>query len=409
MLRSYFKIALCSLRRRPGYTTLNLIGLGVGMACCLLIGLYVQNELSYDRFHPESDRTVRVVQRTEDGGLAKIGDGIMPILTGQIPQVERAVQVMKGYNTPQLTYEDGDAVKRFEEEHFLFADTTFFDVFSGFELRRGNPSTALSRPGTVVLTPEAARRYFGNANPMGKTLRRDDTDQTLTVTGVLEPLPATSHLQFDFVSSMGTFLAGIGYPASFQSDSFWFPMAWTYVQLHPDTDRAAVEQALTEAVASNRREEVSARYTPSLQPLTNIHLYSNLSSEPRGQGSITQVYVFGSIALFVLLIALVNFVNLSTARAAERAKEVGVRKSIGAPQGTLIRQFLGESLLLSVGGAALALILVQAALPVFVAILGKEIGVGIWTNAWLWGGCRSGGADCGRGRRELSRLRTVAV
>jgi putative ABC transport system permease protein len=387
MLLTHLITALRSLRRRPGYTALNLVGLAVGMACCLLIGLYVQNELSYDRFHPESERIVRIVQHTDDGGMASIGDGIMPILQHEIPQVEQSVQVIRSYSDEKIAHKRANSVTRFEESGLAFVDSTFFDVFAGFELRRGNPSTVLQKPGSVVLTPETARRYFGDANPMGKTLVREDADdQVLTVTGVLEPVPSNSHLQFDFVTSMGTFFAGNGRPADFQSDSFWYPMAWTYARLQPGVDRAAVEQQITEAVASRRRAEVAAKYAPTLQPISSIHLYSNLSGDPQGRGSITQIYVFGAIALFVLLIAAVNFVNLATARAAERATEVGVRKSIGAQRDQLIGQFLGESVLLSVGGAAGGLLLTQAALPVFTALLGKGLAVGLWSNGLLWAG-----------------------
>ena len=387
MLSNYLRIALRSLRRRPGYAALNLAGLAVGMACCLLIGLYIQNELSYDRFHPQSDRTVRIVQRTDGGGMATIGDGIMPILQSDLPQVERAVQVIRSWNPEQVTEAKGKGARRFEEDGFLFADSTFFDVFAGFELRQGHRETALNRPGTVVLTPEAADRYFGDEDPMRQTLIREDADnQVLTVTGVVEPIPANSHLQFDLLTNFGTFFSGNGYPSAFQSDSFWFPLAWTYARLQPGADRTAVEQQIRETVASKRRPEVAAKYTPTLQPLTSIHLYSSLSGEPRGQGSILQVYVFGAIALFVLLIAAVNFVNLATARATDRSVEVGVRKSIGAQRGQLVGQFLGEATLLSVGAAALALVLTQAALPVFTGILGKDFAVGLWANEWLWGG-----------------------
>jgi putative ABC transport system permease protein len=388
MLRTYLLIALRSLRRRPGYAALNLVGLAVGMACCLLIGLYVQNEFSYDRFHPDADRTVRVVQQTADGGgIASIGDGIMPILRNDIPQVEQAAQVIRSWNPQQVARGEGQDAIRFEEDGFMYADSTFFDVFGGFELQRGDPTTALHRPGTVILSPDAARRYFGDEDPMGKTLIREDANnQVLEVTGILEPIPANSHLQFDLLTSFQTYLAGNGYPADLQSDSFWWPLAWTYARLQPGADRTAIAQQLNEIIAPQRRPEVAERYTQALQPLTDIHLYSNLSGDPRGQGSITQVYVFGAIALFVLLIAAVNFVNLATARATERATEVGVRKSIGAQRGQLVRQFLGESVLLSVGAAVIALLLTQAALPVFAAILGKTLAVGLWANPWLWAG-----------------------
>jgi putative ABC transport system permease protein len=387
MLRNYLTIALRGLRRRPGYAALNLIGLAVGMACCLLIGLYVQNELSYDRFHPDAERTVRIVQRTDDGGIASIGDGIMPILQNDIPQVEQAVQVIRSWNAQQIARGEGQSATRFEEDGFIYADSTFFDVFGGFGLQRGDPATALHRPGTVILSPDAARRYFGDEDPLGQTLIREDAGgQVLTVTGILKPIPSNSHLQFDLLTSFQTYLVGNGYPATFQSDSFWFPLAWTYARLQPGADRAAIARQINEIIAPQRRPEVAARYTQALQPLTDIHLYSNLSGDPRGQGSILQVYVFGAIALFVLLIAAVNFINLATARATERSTEVGVRKSIGAQQGQLMRQFLGESVLLSLGGAAAAVLLTQAALPVFTSILGKELAVGMWLNGGLWAG-----------------------
>ena len=381
MLRNYLTIALRSLRRRPGYAGLNLVGLGVGMACCLLIGLYVQNELSYDRFHPEHERIVRLAQQSDDGGLAWIGDAALPILQNEIPQVETVVRLDR--RTEQVAYEDGGTVKRFEEQRFFAADSTFFEVFGGFRLQSGDPQTALRRPGTVVLTPETARRYFGEEDPIGKTLRLEDQGQQegatpLTVTGVLEPVPANSHVQFDLVSNYRTFIAGsIG--------SYWVPRAWTYALLKPGADRKAAQELVRDVIAAERRPEVAARFTPVLQPITDIHLHSNLGGEPAGQGSILQVTIFAAIALFILLIAAVNFINLATARATERSTEVGVRKAVGAQKTQLIRQFLGESVLLSVGGVLIALALTQAALPVFAAILDMEFAVGIWTNGVLWG------------------------
>lgn len=390
MLRNDLVTAFRSLRRRPGYTALNLIGLAVGMACCLLIGLYVQNELSYDRFHPDADRIVRIVQATDDGGQSQFGDGVVPILQTEIPGVETVVQVHKA-SAPEViaraatTGPSSRAVSRFEEENLFFADTTFFDVFAGFELQRGDPATALRTPGSVVLTPETARRYFGDEDPMGQTLIREDVNnQSLTVTGIMKPIPATSHLQFDLLTNFGTFFTGLGYPATAMSRSFFYPLAWTYARLQPSVDRAEVEQQIIAAVGEQRSPEMAARYTPALQPLTRIHLFSSLDGEPTGQGSILQVYVFGAIAVFVLLIAAVNFVNLATARATERSMEIGVRKSVGASQPQLIRQFLGESVLLSTGAAGLALLLTQALLPAFTSILGKTFAVDLWSNGGLW-------------------------
>lgn len=384
MFWNYLRIAFRSLRRRSGYATLNLVGLAVGMACCLLIGLYVQNELSYDRSHPNADRIVRVAQETKDGGLAWIGDAILPILNDRMPQVEKTVRVTRA--SRQIAHERGGTVRRFEEDGFFYADTTFFEVFSGFTLQKGNPKTALDQPGTVVLTPEVARRYFGDEDPMGQTLQLENRGQILTVTGVLEPIPSNSHLQPDLVSGFGTFFSGIGRPANYRSNSFWWPKAWTYALLKPGANRGAVERQLSGVVESERQDETASKYETALQPLTSLHLRSNLEGEPRGQGSITQVYVFGTIALFVLLIAAVNFINLATARAADRATEVGVRKAIGARRGQLIGQFLGEAMLLSVGAAAGGVLLVQATLPAFTNVLGRELAVGIWENKEFWAG-----------------------
>jgi hypothetical protein len=278
MLWNYLRIAFRSLRRRSGYATLNLVGLAVGMACCLLIGLYVQNELSYDRFHSEADRIVRVAQKTTDGGLAWIGDAILPILNDRMPKVKQTVRVTRA--SRQIAHERGGTVRRFEEDGFFYADTTFFEVFSGFALRKGNPKTALDQPGTVVLTPEVARRYFGDEDPMGQTLQLEDRGQTLTVTGVLEPIPSNSHLQPDLVSGFGTFFSGIGRPANYRSNSFWWPKAWTYALLKPGANRGAVERQLAEVVASERPDETASKYETALQPLTSLHLRSNLEGQP---------------------------------------------------------------------------------------------------------------------------------
>jgi len=378
MLSSYLTTALRALRRRPVFATTNVLGLAIGMACCLLIGMYVQNELSYDRFHEDADRIHRVVQRG-DGSVAGIGDAALPVLREEVPEIDRVVRVKRQTQTIVVEDETG-GTQPYETTRFVFADPGLFDLFA-FPLVHGTSEAVLDEPGEIVLSETAARRYFGTTDAVGKTLSLGG-DRTLTVSGVMQDLPANTHLNFEMAASFSTFYASIGRDADAIVGSFWYPLSSTYVRLADAADPVVVGSKIDAAVNERRRPEVAQAYEEGLQAVTDIHLNPTLDA---GGSNLTRIYVFGAIALFILGIACINFVNLSTARAAERAREVGVRKSIGAHRGQLVRQFLGEAMLISLAAAVLALGLTTALRPVLEAITGTTLAVGLIGNPWFWG------------------------
>ena len=366
MLRNYFTTALRTLRRRPGFTALNITGLALGLACCLSIGLYVQHELSYDQHHAEAERIHRVVQNTDGDGTAWVGGAMAPLLTEDFPQIEAIVRFHRA-NTPVRRPDEQQIV---EERNFIYADSTAFDVFD-FPLVQGDPASALARPGTVVLTEEAATRHFGDQDPMGQALLAGDRE--LTVTGVMADLPATTHMAIDMMTSMATFKLNVWGTAEPSFTSFWFPFTYTYVMLEDGASAAALAEQLPAFIQRHRDPMDAAAYVPDLQPLTDIHLHAEQSGDWTTGGTFTTVVLFGGIAVFILLLACVNFMNLATARAAERANEVGVRKAMGAGRGQLMGQFFGEALLLSSGSALLAVGITAAALPAFRTLAAREL------------------------------------
>jgi len=366
MIKSYLKIALRNLHKHRSYTALNVVGLGLGVFCCLLILLFVQDERSYDRFHENADRIYRVTVHQTYGGqtndhlLAPVGMGAT--LAAALPAVEQATKV-RSYASTLVTRGD----QPFYEDGVFAADPTFFDVFS-FSLLQGNPETALANPRSVVLCEHLTRKYFGEENPVGQSLRLNTTDYE--VTGVAAEVPHNAHFHFHLLLSFN--------PESvFGSVDSWAGGAYpTYLLLAEGYTAADVEAALPPLKAKYLNEEQAARIGYGFQPLTAIHLYSNLEgSELEPTGDIRYVYLFATIALLVLLIACVNYMNLATARSARRAREVGVRKALGANRSHLRRQFLGESLVMSSLAVALGIALVELALPTFNRLVQKEIAV----------------------------------
>ena len=366
MLRNYLTTALRTLRRRPGFTALNVVGLALGLACCLSIGLYVHHELSYDQHHAQADRIHRVVQNTDGEGTAWVGGAMAPLLAEDFPQIEEIVRFHRA-NTPVRRPDEQQIV---EERNFIYADSSAFDVFS-FTFVQGSPETALARPNTVVLTEEAATRHFGDEDPMGQPLLAGDRE--LTVTGVIEDLPSTTHMAIDMMTSMDTFKLNVWGDAGVQFGSFWYPLTFTYVLLEEGASAAALAEQLPDFIQRHRDPTAAAAYVPDLQPLTDIHLRADQSGDWTTGGNIATVILFGGVAVFILLLACVNFMNLATARAAERANEVGVRKAMGAGRGQLMRQFFGEALLLSGGSALLAAGITAAALPAFRNLAAREL------------------------------------
>ena len=367
MLTNYSKIALRNFRKHKGYAFINITGLAVSLACCLLIVLYVQDEHSYDRFHEKSDRIYRVVNEVrlgdKPGHWVWTAIPLAPALETAFPDIEHAVRFISG-GLPLMRR--GDRV--FYEERAFFTDPSIFEVFS-FNPLRGNPKTALNAPFSVVLTETLVAKYFPNEDPLGQTLTISVQGQEMdyTVTGVVPDVPGNSHLQFSALLSFATYPA-VSHPHSVNE---WRALnVLTYVLLHDSGAAAALDTRLPHFLKQQTNDDIW--YTPYLQPLTDIHF--NLSGlGVQADSDVRYLYIFSAIALFILLIACINYMNLATARSASRAREIGVRKFLGAHRMQLTRQFLGESVLLSGIALLLALVLLAIILPVFNSVTEKSI------------------------------------
>ncbi|MPR34823.1 ABC transporter permease [Salmonirosea aquatica] len=381
MLTNYLKIARRNLLKNKMNTAINIIGLSIGMACCILIVMYVVDERSYDRHWPDGERIYRVaLERKYPDRVAKyaiIPDSYASVLKRDIPGVEEVVRLFAfNGNAPVVFKYQGQT---FEERNVMAADSSFFRVFQT-ALIRGNRDQVLNRPNTVVLTQQTAHRLFGEANPLGKVIEMVHGPK-LEVTGVCADLPPNSHFTFDFLQST------VAPPDVARPENFISFSASTYLLLKPNVQPETVQAqfpALVEKYAAGQvqrnfgvsfKEYLKAGngYFYFLQPLTGIHLNSHLEQELGTNGSQTLVTVFSLIAVFVLLIAAINFMNLATARSAERAKEVGIRKALGSTKSQLAAQFLTESVLLSLFSFVVALVLVASLLPFFNNLAGKQL------------------------------------
>lgn len=387
MIQTDLRFALRALRRHAGFTALNSVGLAVGMACCLLIGLYVQHELSYDRHHPASEQTYRVVQRdVDDGGGSRIaGDGVLEVVEDDVPGIETIARVFPSDRDVQIVGDGEQEPEIRAEDQFAFADPSVFDVFA-WRIVNGDAETALAAPESVVMTESAAERYFGSHNPIGRALQISQNGRTvdLTVTAVMADPRTSTHLDPGVLASFDAHAALWGYGSGTRFGSFWYPSSNLYVVMQEGVDLAAAEDALRTAGDANRDETNAAAYDLVLEPITDIHLYSEISSA--SGGSPQQVYLFIAIALFVLGIAGVNFVNLATAQGTERTREIGVRLSLGAHRGQIARQLLIESLLVSAFAGMIAVSVTIAVFPAFETLVDVELGGGIASSPWLWGG-----------------------
>jgi putative ABC transport system permease protein len=380
MFRNYLTVAVRNLVRHKVHSFINISGLAIGMACCILILLFVQDELSYDRTHENADRIYRILVEYSTGsgqtGKIEATSGPMaPALLDEYPEVIHAVRIRPG---GEVLVGYGD--KRFYEERFCFTEPGIFDVFT-FPLIKGDPKTALKEPDSIVITEEIARKYFGDEDPMGKTLRVDNK-QDYRITGVLQKVPSNSHFGFDLFASIGS-LSGI---LEHRFNNWGSFMLETYLLLPEGYPPAQLEEKFPLFIEKYMGEMISAsglKFAFYLQPLTRIHLYSNMDYGIGSEGDIRSIYVVSAIAFFILLIACINFTNLSTARSANRAKEVGMRKVVGANRLQLIKQFLGESVLLSFIALLLSVALVELFLPAFNTLSGKELTIGYCDNHLL--------------------------
>ena len=386
MFRNYLKIALRNLGKQRGYAFITVAGLAAGMACCLLILLYVQDELSYERIHEQADRLYRVTSELHLGAqelqLASTMAPLGPAMADAFPDVAQAARV--GLLKNKVLVRRGE--QAFYEEAFFFADSTVFSVFT-LPLVRGDVRAALHAPDAVVISETMAQKYFGDADPLGQVLTVEGRHD-LRVTAVMRDVPPQTH----FRPSMLASLDAAGTVAGARLDQ-WGELSklYTYVVLPPG--RAAALEARLPAFLDRQASDISTSDAPPstfvklhLQPVRDIHLRSgDLRNEIGPTSDERYVFVFGSIALLVLVIACINFMNLATARSAGRAKEVGVRKVMGANRAQLVRQFLGESLLLALVALLVALALVELLLPLFNELSGKSLRTDYTRNPVLLG------------------------
>jgi putative ABC transport system permease protein len=382
MLKNYLRVALRNLTRDKAFSFINISGFAVGVACCIAIMLFMQDELSYDRFNEFASQTYRPTMKGTmngheiNGALSPAGMG--PALFTDLPEVTSYTR-LRNFGSTVLRYSD----KVFNEGQFLGVDSSFFEVFTVHFLE-GKSTTALAQPNSVVLTESMAKKYFGNADPVGKVLNAD-MKLNWTVTGVIENWPRNSHFKFDFLGSLST--------SSDSKNPTWLSNNYyTYLLLRKGTNLVEFQKKLDEevikyaspqlkAIAGISLEQFKAagnNYGYSLQPLASIHLHSHLDSELDVNSDVSYIYIFSAIACAILLIACINFVNLATARSEKRGREVGIRKTLGSNRSSLVRQFLAESVLMSFIAVTLAVVLVELFLPLFNDIAGKEMSLSLF-------------------------------
>ncbi|MBD3375149.1 FtsX-like permease family protein [candidate division KSB1 bacterium] len=391
MLNNYLKIALRNIRKQKGYTFINVFGFTLGLTCTLLILMYVVHEWSYDRFHEKADRIYRITF------LGKIGQHEFESAASGVPAADGFMQEFPQVETATRIDKMGEQVVRlgdrsFNEQDLLLADPNFFDVFS-FRLLQGEPNQVLHEPHTVVLTERLALKYFGDRSPVGEMITVGKNKTDYKITGVVENPPQNSHFDFDALVSM----AGMDWGRRMNWLNF---SLYTYILLKENTSIDALEAnlpALYEKYFTTPIQNVLQMSWQKfleqgnnmgivLQPLTSIHFNSRFNDELKPIGNKSNVFLFSLIAIFVLVIACINYMNLATARSASRAKEVGVRKVVGANRSALIKQFLSESLLLAIISMILSIGLVELLLPVFNELSGIHFSSGLFARGWVLAG-----------------------
>jgi putative ABC transport system permease protein len=374
MIWTYFKIAFRRLQKSRLYTLINLVGLTVGITSCLLIGLFIINELSYDRFNKNADRIVRMTMQFGEGGKEKYattGTKAGPQLQRTFPQVESFVRTING----SVVMKYGSQM--YIEKRFLYADSSFFKIFS-FPLLKGDPKTALDAPNKVVITQAMATKYFGNSNPMGKILSVGwyGPPKLFQVTGVAADAPENSQIKFDFIGSFSSIAAS-------KREEWWTANYTTYLLLKNKGQLPVFQQQLNTYMKGVSRGELklpaSSPLTYNLEPMLRVHLHSPLDGlEP--SGSATTVYVLGIIALLILVIACINYTNLATVQSSAKSTEIGIRKVLGAQKSQLFGQFIGESFLLTLIALVFAVTLAILLLPYFNQLVGEQLSFLVWLH-----------------------------
>jgi putative ABC transport system permease protein len=386
MSMNFFVNAMRNMRKQRGYIVLNLVGLAIGLTSFLFITLYVINELSYDRFHKNYSNIYRlkVVGRMAGGTLDQAVTAA-PMAQAMLNDYPEVLHVTRVTQLGAWLIRFGE--NKFNEDGVLFADSTFFNVFD-FKLLRGDPKTALVRPRSMILTEKYAKKYFGNNDPMGQKVIVEADSILYTVTGVIQNIPDNSHIKFDILASMST------YPDQANNQNWLSHNFYTYIVVKDGTDRVAlqkkfqsmvikyvgplIQQFLGYSIDDFRKAGNDFRYV--VEPLKDLHLKGAPQYNLEPPGSLTTTYIFAVIAFLILIIAVINYVNLATAKSAGRAKEVGVKKVAGANKSSLIIQFLTESILIVTFATVLAVLLVYILTPSFNQLIGKQLSIGLFDN-----------------------------
>lgn len=371
MFKNYFNIAFRNLWRNRVSSLINLLGLALGIACCLIISLYVKDEVSFDNYHTNKDRIFRLsntltLSNTED--IAVVGLNVAPTLQRESPEIEAYCRFFSVGGNVTMKYGD----KMFNESQVYMADSTVFGIFD-YKLKRGNPLTALSRPRTAVFPEGLAKKYFGEEDPIGKQIHIGQNDYEIT--GIMEEIPANTDFRFSALLSLSSFPA----QAKAIYDRDWMRMCnFTYFLFQENADASGFQDKLDEFASKYvqpwlDQNDVKGSMSYRIHPLSSLHFDNSLSYDtPKGNRE--YLFIFSLVAVFILLIACINYINLSIAQSAKRSMEVGIRKTTGARRSQLMMQFLGESLIISLLGLGLAVILVELALPIFNSLSEKRFG-----------------------------------
>lgn len=379
MFKNYLKIAFRNVKKHKAYAFINIAGLAIGMACCILIISFIATELSYDRYHKKTDRIYRLGLDADLGGnqiLMPISTApAAPTLVQNYPEILDAVRFQR---MGKVSVKDRDL--EFFEENVYLADNSIFNIFT-FPMILGDPQSALKTAYSMVMTEDTAYKYFGDEDPVGKILKVGNQFD-YTVTGVMENVPKNSHFTFDILCSFESLYAQRG-----EAMEEWLSFnLYTYVLIQENINIKELENKFPVLIDKHMGTELKAiggKIEFFLQPLTQIHLHSHMENEMSANSDIAYIYIFSAIALFILIIACINFMNLATARSALRAKEVGIRKVIGAERKELIRQFLGESLIYSLFSMIVAIGLAHLVLPLFSSLSGRELSIDYFGMPWL--------------------------
>ena len=385
----HLKISWRHLNRNRVYSLINLLGLSIGIASVLLIGLYVHKELSFDRFFQDSERIYRIPlhriypDRTRDFASSPVT--LAPVLKENYPEVEAATRLHRMFFVDELTIRVGEL--SFIEPRVRFADEDFFKVFS-HNFIHGDPNTALNAPDKVVLTASTAHKYFGKTDVLNEQIRFDNDTASVIVSGVIEDIPVNSHIHFDVLGA----ITGLPYLVSAIENNRWMnPWLYTYVKLKAGTDPQAFEAQFDEMLETYAKAhlaqslgvdyaEAGHKFEYFLQPIEEIHLHSKLELEVEPTSNISYVYLLAVVALIILIISSINYINLSVARSPARAREVGIRKVVGVVRSELLRQFLTESVFICALSAIIALFIVNAVLPWFNSLLNTALSLGPLAN-----------------------------